>query len=332
MKINMKFFGEQKIKTYLIFLMISALILIFFIHVLVSNLAWESVPNIRFGYFSSMSFIPLFVAEGKGFFADEGLNVTLVSFGNRPGDVIPVAIGGSLNSGNAGTNRLISAISQGAKLKIVSSSSTQAPGKASMFLIVHNNSGINEPKDLEHKRIGVLMGGPIEYMFDIVLERYNISRDNIEIINIGLDEGVPAFLSNHLDAIFIQTVSYAKIPKNNTKILLTSSDIIPYESVGVYFFTDDFINEHPELLAKFIKAYYRASEYANTHQEESIEILSKCTGQKAEVYKDVLWPYFPSEPTIPSREEINKLVSWMLKKGYLTEQMSYDEIIYFQSG
>lgn len=327
----MKIVDSREVKTRLIYLSALILILMFFVYVLVSNLnagSGRSSPNIKFGYFSSMSFIPLFVAEDKGFFAEEGLNVTLVSFGNRPGDAIPAALGGSINSGNVGTNRIISAISKGAPLKVVSSSSIQAPGKASMFLIVHNDSGINVPKDLENKRAGVLIGGPIEYMFDIVLKKYDISRDDVMIVNVGLGESIASFLSGQLDAIFIQTVSYTRISTSDIRILLTSSDIIPYEPLGVFFFTDDFIDEHPDDVGKFIKAYYKASEYANMHREESINILSKYTGQEPEVYKDVVWPHFPSESVIPSREEINRLINWMLEKGYLTETVSYDEIIY----
>ncbi|PSW19951.1 ABC transporter ATP-binding protein [Photobacterium sanctipauli] len=123
---------------------------------------------------------PIIIAQEKGLFADQGLEVEI----QEPADPsVPdkLVAAGKIDMAVSYQSTLIS--STAAKLPLVRSATLIAgPLNA---LTVLNKSGIKSLKDLEGKNIGVAIGGNEDATVGTMLRSEGVSMDSVKIINVG---------------------------------------------------------------------------------------------------------------------------------------------------
>src|SRR5699024_2915501 len=110
-------------------------------------------------------FAPIYVAEAKGYFEDEGLDVNLENVKSGQ-DAIPLAASGQIDVVAAGfAAGFFSAIDTGLEVTVVGSMGVTGPegeDPASALVVskeLHDSGEITELADLKDRKIGVLGGG-----------------------------------------------------------------------------------------------------------------------------------------------------------------------------
>ena len=102
---------------------------------------------VRIGHLPSDHDTALFVAQEKKMFEDQGLTVELTQF-NNGGDLMTAMASGDIDIGYAGITPVMSSISQGVPVKVVSGA--QVEGSS---IVAGKNSGINTVADLKGKTV-----------------------------------------------------------------------------------------------------------------------------------------------------------------------------------
>ena len=128
--------------------------------------AARAADHVKFGVFKVVGTSPVFIAEDKGYFAAEGLDVELVPFTAQEPLVLGIASGDLDFGATAFTGGFYNLAGQGA-LKIIGAFIHEAPGFQANTLITSNRAyeaGLKSPKDIANRSAAVPeVGNPAQY-------------------------------------------------------------------------------------------------------------------------------------------------------------------------
>jgi len=91
------------------------------------------------GAASTTSDAPIYIADKKGFFRDEGLEVKVTNFRSAADMVAPLAIGQLDAGAGSASAGLYNAVSSGIKIKIVADKASSAPGYGATKILVRKD-------------------------------------------------------------------------------------------------------------------------------------------------------------------------------------------------
>lgn len=224
-----------------------------------------SKPPLRVEYTSWWSDVTILVAKEKGLFEKYGVNVEPVYYENFPQvftDLPEKKVdGGLLAIGDA----LVA--SQTLDLKVVAAYDDGG-----------NNTVVALPEitsvaDLKGKSIGAPLGTSYELFVVHMLESAGLTATDVNLVNTDPTEVADHLANDSIAAGYVWSPDMA--PGNH--VIFQKSDA-PGLFPDVIVFRADVVNERPDDIRAFLKAWFEAVEYRQTHVEETRQIVSKYTG------------------------------------------------------
>src|SRR5690348_11152952 len=147
-----------------------------------SSVDAHAAESIKIGVLQFASNIPEYVAADRGYFADEGLDVTFVNF--TAGQPVAVAtLSGDIDFGAAGvTSALYQMASQGG-LRLIGGSSATYPGFHTSAVLVSDRAyaaGFKSLKDLGGHSVALTqIGSTYHYGYALIAEKYHADLKTI---------------------------------------------------------------------------------------------------------------------------------------------------------
>jgi NitT/TauT family transport system substrate-binding protein len=161
-------------------IVIIAVLLIFFAWIVVLKRSREGArgrEKIIFAVAKMYLSAPIYVAHDKGFFAHEGLDVTLQSYLSGK-DALASVISGQAQFASSAETPVMFAGLKDDKIFIIA---TIADSKDHLKIVCRKDRGIAAPRDLIGKTVGVLRGAAPEYYLDVYLTYNGMKKDGIFI-------------------------------------------------------------------------------------------------------------------------------------------------------
>lgn len=187
-----------------------------------------------------------YTAQMLGYYKAEGLDVALVPL-PQYGSVAQLVSTGQADIGLGSSDQILEWDSNGLPLLAVAATMEHDP----QAVMVHANSPIHDFKDLEGHTISARTEGTwLKY----VVSRYGLH--NVRQVPVTLS--IANFLAdpNYVQQIFITSEPFfAKQAGAEVRTLLISSS--GYDPYRVQFTTRDFAAEHPDVVARFVRASTR---------------------------------------------------------------------------
>jgi NitT/TauT family transport system substrate-binding protein len=187
-----------------------------------------------------------FAAQMLGYYKAEGLDVTLLPL-PQYGSVAQLVASGKADFGLGSSDQVLEWNSNGLPLVAVSATMQHDP----QAVMVHKDSPIHEFKDLEGHTIAAQTGATwLKY----VTQRYGLRQ----VREVPATLSIASFLADpgYVQQIFITSEPFfAKQAGAEVRTLPISSS--GYDPYRVSFTTRDFVAQHPELVAKFVRASIR---------------------------------------------------------------------------
>jgi ABC-type nitrate/sulfonate/bicarbonate transport system substrate-binding protein len=193
---------------------------------------------------------PLWIAEEKRFFAKNGLEVLLVATRvSQP--AIAALIAGELQMVFGGASSALGAVSGGADLKVIASSSNR------LTYDLMARPGLRKPEDLRGKSFGVgAIGGSLWMGAMLALDHFGLdaARDQISIRVIGdQTNNIQALDAGSIDAALLDGVfSYRLKQKGFPVIAELYNANIPFAGQGVVT-SHTFLQKHPFVAEGFLR-------------------------------------------------------------------------------
>ncbi|WP_196605532.1 ABC transporter substrate-binding protein [Pectinatus haikarae] len=224
---------------------------------------------------------PWVVADQKGFFAEEGLKVVYTG-DTQPAQQIPSVINGD-NDVGGGThpNTLAVAINGGAKIKAVVAGGIDPapdldPKLRHMAWYVTPESGIKSFKDLNNiqgkvKFSTITTNICADFLANNIADRNNVSRDKIEWVSMPDIQAVQSVKQGLVTVAGVHPPYYKSMEDAGMIKIADSFDagLGPEAGVSYYYFSEDFIKQHPDVVKKFSKAMVKAEKWSNDNPEEA---------------------------------------------------------------
>ncbi len=215
----------------------------------------------------------LYIALEKGYFEEEGLDVTIYT-PDDPATVLLTVGAGQDDFGLSYQTEVL--LARGQEVPVVSISAlVQHPLNSVMAL---QSSGIEEPGDLKGKKVGS-PGIPTDTpLLDTMLKEDGLSLDDVEMVNVGFNL-VPALISGQVDAIVGAYWVHESISAENQGFPV---NIMRMEEWGVPDFyeivlvtSEEMITEQPDVVQRFVRAAMRGYREAVADPQGAIDLLAQ---------------------------------------------------------
>ena len=225
---------------------------------------------------ANLPFVGAYVAKEKGYFADEGLDVT-IEHSAGGGEHLQLLAAGEVQVTTQDAAVLLKRRADPG-LPLVSLALIGQKGQQAFVAMA--DSGIDTPKDWAGRTVG-FKGTPPPDLFAI-MEAAGVNQDKVELVNVGFDPRVftegkvdvyPVFKSNEPDTI--RGWGY--------DLNMWDAADFGVPTLGLtYVTTEEMIEQNPELLQKFMNAVMRGIEFAQENPEEAVNIVMIYAGEEAD--------------------------------------------------
>jgi NitT/TauT family transport system substrate-binding protein len=223
-------------------------------------------------YGSSANGMPFGVALAKGYFQEEGANVTGIISSHGGGTSVRNAMSG-VAYGEANPGAVAVAVQQGADLKIVSDNVLTI---AEFAWLVKKDSPIKTIKDLKGKKIGYTNPRSTSQALAILLLKkagYK-PEDAVLVKTGGFGPMVAALELGQLDVAAVTEPLWSK-NKDKYRVLITGAEALPPLDNVVGIATGEAIKTRGDFIRGVIRARRRAVKFMIEHPDEAADLIAK---------------------------------------------------------
>jgi NitT/TauT family transport system substrate-binding protein len=240
---------------------------------LLSGVAQSQERELKFtlDFISLGRHAPWYVALGKGYYKDEGLNVTILP-AKGTADAIRSVAAGVTELGFIDIPSLVASGSAGSAIKIVAVNYQKPP-----YCVFSLDPGANvrEPRQLAGLELGSSTGSFVPKIWAAFMEMNKVDSKTLKVVNIDPASRVPMLAAGKVQAIDLFIMSEPAIRRavpNAKPVCLFAGDYgldIYANSIGV---TEDFLTKNPDVVKKFVRAALRGWKDALANPEEAARI------------------------------------------------------------
>ncbi|PCI20159.1 thiamine biosynthesis protein [Candidatus Wolfebacteria bacterium] len=265
-----------------------------------------------------------YIAQKKGFYKDESLQVNLVPFSFEDPTIEAVAEGRAL-IGISGADELLLARSKGVPLRAFAVIFKTNPVAAYAL----KESGITKPQDFIGKTVGLQRGTNVDLLYFAMMEKLGIDREKINEVTIGYDATELLNGTTDVSTGYIINEPYEVIAAGRevNKILMADYGVNMY--ADVLFATEETIEKRPELVEGFLRATLKGWQYAIENEEEAIDITLTYAADRTQSHETYL--FTTSIPLIHTgdsplgwmeEEEWDRIHDILLEQNILNKKMN----------
>lgn len=280
--------------------------------------AKQATQPLSIGVLPDVDSIPLIIAQEKGFFEDEGVDVSIEHFTSAP-DRESALQAGSIDG--AVSDILSAAFLTEGGFDVAITSMTNGSYK------LLSGQAMSDSTDLSGKSIAISTNTIIEYTTDKMLSEIGLTPDDVDKTAIPqIPVRLEMLKSGQIDAATLpEPLASVAVKSGATVIHGTDSLGI---NPGVLLFTKDAIEHKKEGLEAFYRAYNKAVTYLQDEPVSSyIDILIDVAGFPEDVKDSLLLPAYTTA-SLPDTADFDGVMAWLTEKGLIEQSFSYDDLVY----
>ena len=251
---------------------------------------------VRVGTLGAISDAPLFIADKKGFFKDEGLAVTMTTFNSAAVMVAPLGAGQLEVGAGSPAAGMYNAVARNINIRIVADKAQSTPGYGATKLIVRKDlvesgrfKGLADLKGM--KVAGNAPGVSNTAMLNAMLTSVGLKYSDVDVINLGFPDHFPALQNKSVDAgATIEPIATLAVERGAAVEVMRDDQIYPNHQIATLIYGDHFIARRADA-ERFMRAYLRGIRFyvralkdgrlAGETADEVIAILTEYTSVKS---------------------------------------------------
>lgn len=295
-----------------------------------------ATTKVRVVHVPVLIFAPLYVAMERGYFAQQGIEVELVT---TPGGVSSFAVlaGGRAEVVIGGLGAaLFNAAARGLDFKVVGPVHMERPPVSTPLVVskkVYDAGEIRAVKDLRGRRVSVnVLGSATEFWLHAALLKGGLTIDDVELVAVNFPE-VPAALANGAIAAGLLGEPLATLAEERGQVVRLSEDFVDGVQVTAVYYSGDFIRRQGDLAVGFMVAFLRAARdlYGDGYRRDDIaRIVEKYTGVPAAVVQKARPPFHEPNGRM-NFNDFKRLQEFFRKRGSLTYERPLEPAAYIDT-
>lgn len=301
-----------------------------------------SVDAIKIASTRSTSNAPFLIAQAKGYFAAEGLAAELV-FLDSAGPITAAVVSGDVDFGATGLSGAFYNLAGQGALRIIAGHIYDFPGFRGQAVVASNRAwaaGLRSFRDLPGHSIAVTQfGTPLHYSVGLLAEKYAFDLKSVRILPLqSFPNAAAAAIGGSADAAVVSVIYVLPALQHHDVALLGYIGDETPTQVGAVFTATRTANERPDTVARFLRAFRRATrDYHDAFTgpderaslgptaPEIVAILAKASGQTADQVKESL-AYVDPEGRIDV-DDILRQVAWYKSQGMVRPDVDAQAIM-----
>lgn len=223
--------------------------------------AASAAEPLRLGLLHTLSPAPFYIAQERGYFRDEGIDLTFRFFESAQ-PIAAAAVSGDIDIGVTALTGGFFNLAEKGTLTVIGGALHEEKGYEGSALLASNtayDAGLTAPGKLGGHSIAITQyGSSFHYMIGRIAEAKGFDIKSVTLRPVQqIANMVAAVTSNQVDAtIAIASMAKPLAAQGQAHILAWVGDIVPYQITAV-FTTPAMIAKNPELLKRFAAAYQR---------------------------------------------------------------------------
>jgi NitT/TauT family transport system substrate-binding protein len=229
----------------------------------------------RMGIEPWLGYGPWRIAEAKGIFKKNGLDVKIVNF-STDDQINSAFASGKINGTNVATHTALRFVAQGLPIKAVLLEDVSLKADA-----ILSGPDVKSIKDLKGKKVAYEEGTTSDILLAYALAHSGMSKKDIQPVPIPASDAGSAFIAGKVPvAVTYEPYLTTALKQNKSAKLLYTAGEDPGLVGDVFAVSDDTLKNKPGQVAALVKSWGQAVDYYNSHKKEAQAIITKAVGSK----------------------------------------------------
>jgi NitT/TauT family transport system substrate-binding protein len=215
---------------------------------------------------------PLYIAQEKGFFDEEGLEVELIVM-EDPKIRFPALAAGQIDVAVSTVDTVLNYLSDQQSYRYLFAIDDSKGGDG-----IVANKDIETVADLEGKSVAYAEGSVSQFYLGVLLKEAGLSLDDVETQNMTAGDAGAAFVAERVDAAVTWEPWLTRGQQAEHGHLLVDSSTSPGLITDVAITTPEKLGERADDLEALYRAWVKAVEFQGTNEKEADEIMARGVG------------------------------------------------------
>jgi NitT/TauT family transport system substrate-binding protein len=221
-------------------------------------------------------------AVKQGFFAAQGLEVTIESSKGSADAIQNVASGGAA-FGFADASAVVLARTRDLPVTLVG----MVHYKTLMSIITRTTSGVSKPADLVGKKIASTSGDAVRTVLPALARLNGFDADKVNFITVNQPAKASMLLAGQVDGV-CDYVSALPVYREAAKTANLELNALEYANYGLDIYSngivvrDDLLRSDPALVKAFVRAIVQGLDFASAQRVETVKIFREFQPQYSE--------------------------------------------------
>jgi NitT/TauT family transport system substrate-binding protein len=279
-----------------------------------------------------LTLMPLYIAQQEGYFARQNLEVEFVRVARNQEIMASLASDDVDVAAAMLTTNEINLIAAGTPIRMIAALGSHNPDSCVNMALVARRELVESGALEDPDRIRELVFDtdpliPVGYWTDVVLQKYGLSIDDVELANMPSPAAMAALRSGSIDVTLEGEPFITMLEATGEAVIWERIEpYLPGYVIAGVLFGPDLLERRPEVAQRFTNAVLMAiRQYALGKTPRNVEIVSEASGMSPEQVRATCWPYMPPDARIvPS--VFDGYQQWSLERGLIDRTISPDEM------
>src|SRR5262245_1881907 len=225
----------------------------------------------------------IWVAEEKGFFKKQGIDVEVIVIGGGGARVVSSLLAGDLHFSVGGGEGSIRSQVRGAETVIAASSLSKGLQR------VMARPEIKSYQDLKGRKIGITQYGSAAHLvLLLMLKKWDMRPDQVQILQVGSSPAMLASLDKGgIDAAVLTIPTFFVAEDRGYKIVGDPITMDIFYLQNTLESTRSFLRKSRDAALKFMRGYIEGIAYFKKNKKESLEVMRKKLRIQSEQERDI---------------------------------------------
>jgi NitT/TauT family transport system substrate-binding protein len=276
---------------------------------------------------------PFSLGADKGIFRKHGIDLVTVPGSGAGATAVALLLNGEVQLAPTDVTAVPLAVTGGFKVQVIASLSAdyRSLNGDAYAVIVPNNSSVRTFRDLEGKTVAV---NGLKSFWDLevseAVSKAGGDPKGVQFVAVPFSDQVAALKQGRVDAVTtLQPFANQLVAAGYRSIGDPAAAALGPRSVGsVIMASKKFLDEHPDVIKRFLAAWAEVVQYANDHPDEVRATISATTGAPAAAVASTPLPWYVSGV---DRKSAQAFATLMVKHGLIRKAPPVDDFVWRQA-